>query len=234
MRSGNELYHRVSAQAEAIEAELKSLGRWDSQPLSPQKFENIGAFGSNTMTFEQWIQFVLIPRIQSIVKDRDGFPDESMLAPYAIRYFDGDPDADKIHQLLYELDAMINGEESDDMSELSNTQPPEEKIYLGDSTIPPVMITLADLLPQFDGDPLESQLQTFDSFLSVLSKEVRPSISKLILKAAEKSANPISKQRLEKAAADVARGERAAEPYDHEAAMKKYQEEFAKGYMKGK
>lgn len=231
MRSGDDLYRQASVKAGEIETELKKLSRWDSHPLSPEKFENMGAFGSNTMTFEQWLQFILLPRIQEIVREHGEFPDSSELAPYAIRYFDGDPQADGLHQLLYDLDALINRETSDPAREepLQRRHQPDG-VYLGDTSIPPVMFTLADLLPQFDGDPLESQLQTFDSFLSVLSPTLRPFISNLILQAASKTSNALSRERLEKAAKDVEAGSPAAEPYNHEEAMRKYQEEFRKSY----
>ena len=74
------------------------------------------------------------------------------------------------------------------------------------------------------------QFQTFDTFLSVLSPEVRPEISRLLLTAAGKSSNPSSRLRIEKAAMSIANGGRAAEPYNHEEAMRKYQEEFRKSY----
>src|SRR6185295_14632739 len=94
-----ELYKQVSAKADGIEVELKRLGRWCEQPLPEDRFVNMGAFGSQTMTFEQWIQFVLIPRIRDIIATQADFPNESNLAPYAIRYFDGDLEAEHLHQL---------------------------------------------------------------------------------------------------------------------------------------
>jgi uncharacterized protein YqcC (DUF446 family) len=68
----------------------------------------MGAFGSNTMAFEQWIQFILIPRIQQIVRDNDEFPSGSMLATYAVRAFDGDYDTSDLQKLLYDIDQLIN------------------------------------------------------------------------------------------------------------------------------
>ncbi|HRI78066.1 MAG TPA: YqcC family protein [Cyclobacteriaceae bacterium] len=228
-----ELYKQVSAKAGEIEAELKRLGRWDSQPLPDDRFEDMGAFGSHTMTFEQWIQFVLIPRINGIIANHDEFPSESNLAPYAIRYFDGDPDAENIHQLLYDLDALINGktgEESLKEFTASSNEKSPPLVTMGDTVIPQVVYSLIEVLHQFEGDPLESQLQTYDTFLAVLSPSIRPEISRLLRTAAARATNPESKQRIEKAADSVASGGRAAEPYDHDAAMKKYQEEFRKGY----
>jgi len=226
-----ELYRQVSAKAGHIEVELKKLGRWDAQSLPDDRFENMGAFGRNTMTFEQWIQFILLPRIRDIVASNGEFPSESNLAPYAIRYFDGDPDAENLHQLLYDMDALINKEEP---TQEFDTPPVDDPpaVHLGDTTIPQVVYTLIDVLHEFEGDPLESQLQTYDTFLTVLSPAVRPEISRLLRQAAARANNPESKKRIEKAADSVATGGRAAEPYNHEEAMRKFQEEFKKGFSK--
>jgi len=223
------LYALVASKANEIEAELKHLNRWSDAPLSPEKLENMGAFGSNTMTFEQWMQFVLIPRIHQIIKDEDSFPDGSMLAPYAIRYFDGDPEAGPLHDLLYELDNLINGNEATESDEMENTNLPESIVF-GSMEIPPVVFTLIDVLPQFEGDDLESQLQTYDVFLSTLSPKVRPTISKLLAEAAVKTLNERSKFRILEAARSVANGGRAAAPYNHEEAMKRYREEHKKNF----
>lgn len=74
-----DLYELIGAKAREIEEELKWLYRWQTEPLSPDKFDNMGAFGSNTMAFEQWLQFILIPRIQQIIHDKGEFPSGSML-----------------------------------------------------------------------------------------------------------------------------------------------------------
>jgi len=70
----------------------------------------MGAFGIETMGFEQWIQFVLIERIHQIVNEEGEFPSESNVGVYAIRVFDTDPWAGDLTRLLSELDALINPE----------------------------------------------------------------------------------------------------------------------------
>ncbi len=217
--------------ANEIEAELKRLNRWSVEPLPPEKFENMGAFGSNTMAFEQWLQFILIPRIYAIVEEKGDFPKDSMLASYAIRVFDGDPEAGQLHDLLYELDKLINEKNTlaGQPIQVENITLPKSVTY-GDTDIPPVVFTLIDLLPQFEGDDLESQLQTYDTFLSILSLSVRPVISNLLQEAAQKTSNETSKVRILEAARSVAVGGRAAAPYNHEEAMRKYREEHKKSF----
>jgi uncharacterized protein YqcC (DUF446 family) len=194
-----DIYQSASGKADEIEAELKRLNRWSQNPLPAEAFEDMGAFGSNTMSFENWLQFVLIPRIHEIVEEKGDFPAGSHLAPYAIRYFDGDYDADPLHELLYQLDQLINNKP------LSNSiQAPT--VTMGDTTIPDALYSVAEVLPQFELNALESQLQTFDTFLRILSPTVRPAISALLMKAAIRTTQAECKKRIEQAANDVAEG----------------------------
>jgi uncharacterized protein YqcC (DUF446 family) len=226
-----DIYESVASKAAEIEAELKRLGRWMENPLPDECFEDIGAFGSNTMSFENWLQFILLPRIHEIIKEKSDFPSGSHLAPYAIRYFDGDADSEFIQHTLYSLDQLINNQQSTANQkeyEASTAQLPT--VSIGDTTIPSVLFSIAEVLPQFGLNDLESQLQTFDTFLGILSSGLRPAISNMLQKAADQTADPDCKKRIEQAAQDVADGNRAAAAYDHDAAMKKYQDEHRKNF----
>ena len=218
-----------------IEEELKRIGRWTSEQLPTEKFENMGAFGENTMAFEQWIQFILVPRVHQIVQEKDQFPDNSMLATYAVRVFDGDPETDRLHGLLYEFDLLTGGVTdekpfSDYEISCDVINNSVGKVSIGDESIPEVLYSLADVLPHFTGEDLESQLQTYDDFLSILSPSLRPAIAGLLKKAAGSCELPESKLRIEQAASSVANGGRAATPYDHKASMKKYTDDHNTSY----
>jgi uncharacterized protein YqcC (DUF446 family) len=215
---GFDVYQRLAQKADEIENELRRLNRWQHLPLSSKKFENIGAFGSNTMTFEQWIQFVLVPRLDHIVLNKGELPADSMLATYAVRVFDGDPDASNLIGLLTELDELVSTTMEETGYNYVEVQArealPMEKdtILLGDEAIPQVVYSLAEVLDQFEGDDLESQLQTFDMFINILSPSARQVISDLLRKAGEQANNAATKERIERAASDVALGGCAAEP----------------------
>ncbi|MBV9833121.1 MAG: hypothetical protein JO055_01860 [Alphaproteobacteria bacterium] len=107
---------------------------------------------------------------------------------------------------------------------------PSDRITLGQSEVPPALQSLADVLPQFSGADLESQLQTFDMFLGVLSPSARSQVSDMLRRAAERTADHASAKRIMKASLDVNIGLRAAEPHDHEAAMRAYREEHARNF----
>ncbi len=221
-------HSKVSAKAAEIETELKRINRWQTEPLPPEKYENMGSFGSNTMTYEQWLQFVLLSRIQDIVNDRGEFPSESNLATYAVRNFDGDDEVDRLKDLLYELDQIINGTEPQYYVPDPDSTATQYTPHMDD--IPEVVFTLAEILHQFKGDDLESQLQTFDTFIAMLDQSKRLVVSELFAKAAERTSDSVSKERILKASKEVAQGGRAAAPYNHKEAMRKYQEEHKKNF----
>jgi hypothetical protein len=156
-----------------------------------------------------------------------------MLAPYAIRVFNGDPSTGDLHTLLYDLDALINS-----AKESQPDQPVSQKVNAPasmdstsfDHTVPQIVITVTESLHQFEGADLESQLQTYDVFLGTLDPSVRPQIADLLMKASVKATNHSSRQRIEQAAHSILIGGRAADPYDHETAMKKYMDDQQKSF----
>jgi uncharacterized protein YqcC (DUF446 family) len=217
-------YIKLSALAFALEAELKALSVWGAAPIAPEKLVDMGAFGSNTMAFEEWIQFILLKRIKQIIDEKDTLPSGSMVSTYAIREFDGNTNYDNLMDLLRQLDDLSNGEE--DVSEQDHA----EKPVLGADALPDSLRELAKILHTLEGDYLESQLQTFDIMIPYLPDGGRDQVKGVIQLAADKAVHHATKERLERALQSLASGEMICKPYDHEAEMKKYRDEFRKGY----
>ena len=227
---GSDVYELLRKKAEEIQKELRDLDRWQEYPLPSKKFEDMGAFGSNTMTFEQWIQFILIPRLDHIVKNHGELPSESMLSTYAVRVLDGDIDASKLIGLLNDIDELVNTppqETNDNYAAIQSTGlylPQVETISVDDETIPQVVYSLAEILAQFEGDDLESQLQTFDIFIDILNPSARQVIVDLLRKSAAGATSSATRERIERAAGAVMQGGKAAEPYNHDEAMRRYRD----------
>jgi uncharacterized protein YqcC (DUF446 family) len=214
-RPTEDLHAKIAAIADALEAELRRLGRWSAQQPPPEAFENMGAFGGRTLAFEQWIQFVLLERIREIVSTSGVFPSGSQVGVYAVRELDGDPDAGELCSLLSTLDWVIEhrGASPPERAPAPEPEPAagpgdpnRQTITLGDTTLPAVIHTLIGVLPQFEGEDLEDQLRTYDTFLHVLSPVVRPALSALLRTAAAAAKDPASRARIERAARDVAAG----------------------------
>jgi uncharacterized protein YqcC (DUF446 family) len=102
----------------------------------------------------------------------------------------------------------------------------DDRVETCSDDIPDVLRTLAGVLPQFTGADLESQLQTYDTFLGLLSPAARPKVAALLQEAATHAPSGEVRARIEAAARSITQGGCAAEPYDHHAAMAAYQQFF--------
>ena len=101
-------YATVAAKLDEIEAEMKRIGMWQEQPPRPEQFSFTQAFAMDTMAFDQWLQFVFIPRVREIVATRGAFPPFSEVAAQAVREFDTHPlDTSRLHTLLHEFDRLF-------------------------------------------------------------------------------------------------------------------------------
>jgi uncharacterized protein YqcC (DUF446 family) len=70
-----------------IEAEMKHLGMWQSEPLPESAFTCKEAFCADSMTFPQWLQFVFIPEVHNVLSGKRQFPDKSEVGKYASQQF---------------------------------------------------------------------------------------------------------------------------------------------------
>jgi uncharacterized protein YqcC (DUF446 family) len=105
-----------------------------------------------------------------------------------------------------------------------------DSIQAGSDEVPEVLRTLAGVLPQFTGDDLEAQLQTYDTFLGMLAPSVRPKIVALLRAAAAKVDFLPPRARILAAAESIEKGGRACEPYDQAKAMETYQQRFQQAF----
>jgi uncharacterized protein YqcC (DUF446 family) len=103
-------YQSAASHADRIERELRALNAWQSQPPSDEAFESQTAFFADTMTFYQWLQFVLLPRVRQIIEKRGTLPATSSVGAYAVRELDGLDEAGDLIQALAEFDDFIEGQ----------------------------------------------------------------------------------------------------------------------------
>jgi len=102
-------YQTAAGYADRMEQELRAMGVWQAQPLPPEAFQSRRAFFGDTMSFYQWVQFVLLARIREIVAAGGSFPKQSQVGAYAVRELDGENEAAGLVSLLCEFDRFIEG-----------------------------------------------------------------------------------------------------------------------------
>lgn len=94
--------------ADAIERELKRIGLWSAEALPPAAYQYRGAFAMDTMSFEQWLQFVLLPEIRRAADAQQPLPKETMVGTRGIIEFDGLDHSDALISQLCQLEAWLN------------------------------------------------------------------------------------------------------------------------------
>jgi uncharacterized protein YqcC (DUF446 family) len=97
----------IKAKIAEVEREMKQIGYWQSEPPAPGAIRVRSAFAVDTMAFSQWLQFIFIPRVVSIVDTGGEFPAKSSVGAQAGREFDGDDKAARLVESLCELDALV-------------------------------------------------------------------------------------------------------------------------------
>ena len=87
---------------------MRRIGFWQSEPPPPEAFEFRAAFAMDTMAFSQWLQFVFIPRVRSLLENGGQWPPSSHVGAQAVREFDGVNEASDLVSLLSEFDALFD------------------------------------------------------------------------------------------------------------------------------
>ncbi|MGC8121517.1 YqcC family protein [Marinobacter sp. VGCF2001] len=92
-----------------IEIELRQLGVWQYEALPPAAFESTQPFCLDTMSFTQWLQFVFLEKMKSLVEAGGPLPAVSGIAPMAEEHFRGrEQSGRELVAVLEEMDQLLS------------------------------------------------------------------------------------------------------------------------------
>ena len=92
-----------------IEAELRRLGLWDTNPPEPQALRSTQPFCFDTLTLGQWLQWIFLPRMKRLLEEGGELPGKSEILPLAEEAFrDFAPECRTLLKYIGEFDALIN------------------------------------------------------------------------------------------------------------------------------
>lgn len=77
----------VAEQLLLIERELRLLGYWQALPPSAQALASEQPFCVDTLAFEQWLQWVFLPRMKALIESGADLPAASGIAAMAEEVF---------------------------------------------------------------------------------------------------------------------------------------------------
>ncbi|MDO3388283.1 YqcC family protein [Gilvimarinus sp. SDUM040013] len=92
-----------------IEASMRDLQLWQSQPPPARALASVQPFAIDTLTFTQWLQFIFIPKLHQLLGQGDNLPVNSAIAPMAEEYFRAlSIPADSLIMQLRRMDQLLS------------------------------------------------------------------------------------------------------------------------------
>lgn len=82
-------YCQIAATLIDIEAELRRIGHWDRQEPPTEALQSEQPFAVDTLSFNQWLQFIFIPRIRFLAEQEGGLPSACNITPMAEEFYRG-------------------------------------------------------------------------------------------------------------------------------------------------
>lgn len=97
-----------------LEAALRNLHLWTSEPPSAEALASVEPFACDTLGFTQWLQYLFIPRLQSLAEQGALLPEKCDVTPMAEEYFrSGLSAASPVLDILRRIDTLITCAASD-------------------------------------------------------------------------------------------------------------------------
>lgn len=75
-------HQRVWQFLDDIERQMQALSLWQLYPPEPESFSSQEPFFLDSMTPEQWLQWVFIPRMRALIENNYPLPEKLALTPY--------------------------------------------------------------------------------------------------------------------------------------------------------
>lgn len=78
---------RITALLGAIEQEMQNVGLWQTQPPSADALASTQPFCVDTLLFTEWVQWLMLPRLQQMLQSQTPLPQNSNMHAMAEEAF---------------------------------------------------------------------------------------------------------------------------------------------------
>ncbi len=104
----HDIPNRIADVLLEVEAALRTSGRWDSYRPPQEALVSPQPFCLDTLRFEQWLQWIFLPRMKQILELRKPLPRNSGIFAYAQETLrKDDPPAANLLTLIKRFDDLI-------------------------------------------------------------------------------------------------------------------------------
>ena len=98
----------LSLLLQSLERELRAQGRWEETPPPPDALNSTEPFAVDTLDFDQWLQWVMLPRMHQLLLRQLPLPANCAIQPMAEEvYGQNDPACTRIVLIIGEIDALL-------------------------------------------------------------------------------------------------------------------------------
>jgi len=103
-------YRRLASLLQAVEKELRAMQLWEEQMPSAEALASDQPFALDKLSFNQWLQFIFLPKMAGIVETYSALPESCSVAPMAEEFYKAEQvDALSLVRHLAAIDALISG-----------------------------------------------------------------------------------------------------------------------------
>ncbi len=98
----------------SLESELRLQGRWESLPPPEAALCSAQPFAVDTLEFDQWLQWILLPRLHDLLLRQQPLPTSCAIEPMAEECYEpDDPTTTRIVSIIAQIDALLNDSAGD-------------------------------------------------------------------------------------------------------------------------
>lgn len=90
-----------------LRLELRQLGLWSDEPPPVAAMESTEPFCVDTLRLEQWLQFILIARLEAVLERGAPLPECCDILPYAEEQLADDESFATLLRIIGKLDIMV-------------------------------------------------------------------------------------------------------------------------------
>jgi uncharacterized protein YqcC (DUF446 family) len=91
-----------------IECELRRASLWGTVPPSDEALASVEPFCVDTMDLEQWLQFVFLPRMHTLITAKASLPAQCNITSIAETVWTANVHAQNVIDVLRQFDEAIN------------------------------------------------------------------------------------------------------------------------------
>jgi len=105
----HDIPNRIADVLLEVEQTLRTHGKWDRNQPAVSALSSAQPFILDTLRFEQWLQWIFLPRMKTILEQEKPLPVKSGILAYAQSYLHkNDPPTSNLLKLIKQFDDLIS------------------------------------------------------------------------------------------------------------------------------